>query len=114
MGDESSARSALAAGEFDHDYAKAIQDACLKAIIETSIDPTANTAMLRNSEITRALMRIMAMMAATSKNANSPTQIRRLADDLAKDFRQFGTANKASMDKEGGPPFAVLHQDELQ
>ena len=102
------------AGEFDHDYCRKIQSACLKAILEAAIDPATNTAMLRNAEISKALMRIMAMMAATSKNANSPTQIRHLAETYAKDFRQLVTANKASMDKEGGPPFPVLHQDELQ
>ena len=67
-------------------------------------------AMLRNSKITKALMRIMAMLTATSKSAGSPTQIRHLAED----FRQLVMANKASMDKDGGPPFPVLDQDELQ
>ena len=66
--------------------------------------------MLRNSKITKALMRIMAMLTATSKSAGSPTQIRHLAED----FRQLVTANKASMGKDGGPPFPVLHQGGLQ
>src|SRR3712207_5226765 len=101
-------------GQFDDDYCKAVQDACLKAVIEASIDPATNTAMLRNSEITKAFLRIMAMLAATSDEASSPTKIRHLAEDFAKDFRQLVTANKASMDKNGGPPFPVLHQEDLQ
>jgi Pyruvate/2-oxoacid:ferredoxin oxidoreductase gamma subunit len=101
-------------GQFDHDYAKAIQDACIKAIIEASVDPATNTAVLRNSEITKALLRIMAMLAATSDEASSPTKIRHLAEDFAKEFRQLVTANKASMDENGGPPFPVLHQGDLQ
>jgi len=99
---------------FDNDYCRKIHDACLRAIIEASIDPATNTAMLRNSEVTKALIRIMAMLTATSKSAGSPTQVRHLAEDFAKDFRQLVTANKASMEKDGGPPFPILHQDELQ
>jgi hypothetical protein len=34
------------AGEFDHDYCRKIQDACLKAILEASIEPATNTTML--------------------------------------------------------------------
>ncbi len=45
-------------GQFGHDYAKAIQDACFKAVIEASIDPATNTAMLRSSEITRTKLQI--------------------------------------------------------
>jgi hypothetical protein len=59
------------AGEFDHDYCRKIQDACLKAILEASIDPATNTAMLRNAEIARALLRISATLTATSKEAGS-------------------------------------------
>ena len=102
------------AGEFDHDYCRKIQDACLKAILEASIDPATNTAMLRNAEISKALLRISAMLTATAKEASSPTQISHLAETFAKDFRQLVAANRASMDKDGGPPFPVLHQDELQ
>jgi hypothetical protein len=54
------------------------------------------------------------MLMATSEEASSPTQIRHLADQMAKNFRQLVTAGKATMDKEGGPPFPVLHQDKLQ
>jgi hypothetical protein len=67
--------------QFDDQYCKAVQDASLKAIIEASIDPATNTAMLRNSEITKALLRIMAMLAATSNEASSPTKIRHLAEE---------------------------------
>ena len=102
------------AGEFDHDYCRRIQSACLKAVLEASIDPATNTATLRNGEISKALLRISAMLMATSKEAGSPTQIRHLAETYAKDFRQLVTANRASMDKDGGPPFPVLHQDKLQ
>jgi Pyruvate/2-oxoacid:ferredoxin oxidoreductase gamma subunit len=102
------------AGEFDNDYRKKIQDACLKAILEASIDPATNTVMLRNAEVSNALLRIMAVLAATSKSANSPTQIRQLAEEFAKDFRKLVTTNKASLDKEDGLPFPVLHQGELQ
>jgi hypothetical protein len=41
------------AGEFDHDYCRKIQDACLKAILEASIYPATNSAMLRNAEISK-------------------------------------------------------------
>jgi len=102
------------ASEFDHDYCRKIQEACLKAILEASIDPATNTATLRNGEISKALLRISAMLMATSEEASSPTQIRHLADQMAKNFRQLVTAGKATMDKEGGPPFPVLHQDKLQ
>jgi hypothetical protein len=102
------------AGEFDHDYCRKIQDACLKAILEASIDPATNTAMLRNAEITRALLRISATLTATSKEARSPTQIRHLAEDYARDFRRLVAANRAELDKSSDPPFAVLHQDEIQ
>jgi len=98
-------------GQFDHDYANAIQDACLRAILEASIDPATNTAVLRNSEITKALLMLMAMLAATSDEASSPTKIRHLAEDFAKDFRQLVTAN---MDKNGGPPFPVIHPKDRQ
>ncbi len=101
-------------GQFDNDYCRNTQDACLKAILEASIDPATNTAMLRNGEINKALLRIMALLTATSKEAGSPTQIRHLAEDLAKDFRQLVTGNKASMDQDGGPPFPVLYQYDLQ
>jgi len=102
------------ASEFDHDHWKKIQQACLKAIIEASVDPTTGAAVLRNGEIAKALLRISAMLMATSKEASSPTQIRHVAETYAKDFRQLVTANRASMDKDGGPPFPVLHHDKLQ
>ncbi len=102
------------AGEFDHDYCRKVQDACLKAILEASIDPATNTAMLRNAEISKALLRISATLTATSKEASSPTQIRHLAEDYAKDFRRLVAANRAELNKHSDPPFAVLHQDELQ
>ncbi len=102
------------AGEFDHDYCRKVQDACLKAILEASIDPATNTAMLRNAEISQALLRISATLTATSKEASSPTQIRHLAEDYAKDFRRLVVANRAELNKHSDPPFAVLYQDELQ
>ena len=102
------------ASEFDDAYCRKIQNACLKAILEASIDPASNTATLRNGEISKALLRISAMLVATSKEAGSPTQIRHLAETYAKDFRQLVTANKASMDRNGGPPFPVLHQKDIQ
>ncbi len=102
------------ASEFDHDYCRKIQDACLKAILEASIDPATNTAMLRNAEISNALLRIMATMAATSKSANSPTAVRHLAEEYARDFRRLVAATQAELDKTSDAPFTVLHQDELQ
>ncbi len=102
------------AGEFDHDYSRKIQDACLKAILEASINSATNTAMLRNAEISNVLLRIMATMTATSKSANSPTAVRRMAEEIAKDFRRLVTANRAELDKTSDPPFAILHQGELQ
>ncbi len=102
------------AGEFNHDYCRKIQDACLKAILEASIDPATNTAMLRNAEIAKALLRISATLTATSNEASSPTQIRHLAEDYAKDFRRLVAVNRAELNKHSDPPFAVLHHDELQ
>jgi hypothetical protein len=51
---------------------------------------------------------------ATSKEASSPTQIRHLAEDYAKDFRRLVAADRAELDKASDLPFAVLHQGELQ
>ena len=102
------------AGEFDYDYCRKIQDARLKTILEASIDPATNTAMLRNAEIAQALLRISATLTATSKEASSPTQIRHLAEEYAKDFRRLVAANRAELNKTSDPRFAVLHQDELQ
>jgi hypothetical protein len=102
------------AGEFDHDYCRKIQSACLKAILEASIDPATTAATLGNGEISKALLRISAMLMATSKEASSPAQIRHLAETYAKDFHQLVTANRAELDKSSDPQFAILHQDELQ
>ncbi len=101
------------ASEFDHDYCRKIQDACLKAILEASLDPATNPAMLRNAEIAKALRRISATLTATSKEANSPTQIRHLAEDYAKDFRRLVAVNRVELDKHSDLPFAALCQDEI-
>jgi hypothetical protein len=44
----------------------------------------------------------------------SPTQIRHLADDYARDFRRLVTVNRAELDKTSDPPLVTLHKDELQ
>ena len=52
-------------------------------------------------------------LTATCMEASSPTQIRRLAEDYARDSRRHVAANRAELDKTSNPPFAVMHQDEL-
>jgi hypothetical protein len=101
------------ASEFDHDHWKKIQQVCLKAIIEASVDPATGAAVLRNGEISKALLQISAMLMATYKEVSSPTQIRHLAETYAKEFRQLVTADRVNMDEDGGPPFPVLHRNEL-
>jgi hypothetical protein len=96
------------AGAFDHEYCRKIQDACLRAILKASVDPATNTAMLRNAELAKALLRISATLPAASKEASSPIQIRHLAEDYAKDFRRLVTANTAELNKTSELPFAVF------
>jgi hypothetical protein len=43
----------------------------------------------------------------------SPTAIRHLAEDDAKEFRQLVAVNRAELNKTSDPLFAVLHQDGL-
>jgi hypothetical protein len=70
--------------------------------------------MLRNAEISKALLRISATLVVTSREARSPTAIRHLVEDYAKDFRRLISANQAKLDKHSDPPFAILHESELQ
>jgi hypothetical protein len=98
---------------FDAAYRDRIRYAALKAIMDASIDPTTNIAALRNHEIYDAPLDLQAMILATSKDMGSPTKMRETADQFSKKLRRRITEFKAEYDK-NGPPFPVLHTDEMQ
>lgn len=54
------------------------------------------------------------MFLATSKEANSPTKIRDLADQFSKKLRQKIPEFRAAFEKHGSPFNAVIYTDEMQ
>jgi hypothetical protein len=71
---------------FDRAYRDRIREVVWEAIIEASRDPATRIAPLRNYEIYDALL---AMILASSKQANSPTKMRVIGDQFAKRLRRL-------------------------
>ena len=69
---------------FDRAYCDRIREAVWEAIIEASRDPATDLAPLRNYEIYDALLQLQAMILASSKEACSPTKMRAISTEFAK------------------------------
>jgi hypothetical protein len=98
---------------FDRAYRDRIRDAVWNAILDASHDPATNTAPLRNYEIYDALLQIQAIILASSKQAGSAAEMRVIGAQFAKRLRRLVAEFKKTYDRDG-PPFTVLHTDEMQ
>jgi stress response protein SCP2 len=98
---------------FDRVYRDRILQAVWQAIIDASRDPATKTAQLRNYEIYDALLQTQAMILASSKEANSATQMRGIGNEFAKRLRRLVAEFKDAYDRDG-LPFDVMHTDKLQ
>ncbi len=98
---------------FDRAYRDRVLEAVWQAIIDASRDPATKTAQLRNYEIYDALLQAQAMILASSKEANSATQMRGIANEFAKRLRRLVAEFKNVYDRDG-LPFSVMHADNVQ
>jgi hypothetical protein len=98
---------------FDRAYRDRILEAVWQAIIDASRDPATKTAQLRNYEIYDALLQTQAMILASSKEANSATQMRGIGNEFAKRLRRLVAEFKNAHDRDG-LPFGVMHTDKIQ
>jgi len=98
---------------FDRAYRDRILEAVWQAIIDASRDPATKTAQLRNYEIYDALLQTQAMILASSKEANSATQMRGISNEFAKRLRRLVAEFKNAYDRDG-LPFGVIHTDKSQ
>jgi hypothetical protein len=94
---------------FDKEYQDKITSAVLKAIMLASMDEAKKTAMLRNEDISEALIGIMAVMMATSKELKSRTALRKWCEDFSKRLQRLIIEAQSQP-----PPFDVIHVSEKQ
>ena len=90
-------------GQFDQDYSDRMLKACFGAIVATAKDEATSTAILRNGEIYKALLTIMATMLATSAEAKTPRGIRMLSEDFSRELAKEVRAFKVIFDRDGAP-----------
>jgi hypothetical protein len=98
---------------FDRAYRDRILESIWQAIVDASRDPATKTAQLRNYEIYDALLQTQAMILASSKEANSTTQMRGISNEFAKRLRRLVAEFKNAFDRDG-LPFGVMHTDKIQ
>jgi len=98
---------------FDRAYRDRILQAVWEAIIDASRDPATKIAQLRNYEIYDALLQTQAMILASSKEANSATEMRGISSEFAKRLRRLVAEFKNAYDRDG-LPFGVMHTDKIQ
>jgi hypothetical protein len=98
---------------FDRAYRDRILQAVWEAIVDASRDPATKAAQLRNYEIYDALLHTQAMILASSKEANSATEMRGISSEFAKRLRRLVAEFKNAYDREG-LPFGVTDTGKIQ
>jgi len=98
---------------FNQEYRDRIRNAVWQAIVGGSHDPVTNLSPLRNYEIYDALLQIQAMLLASSKDASSPSKMRKIGNLFAERLRRLVAEYNRAYNREG-PPFEVIHTDEMQ
>jgi hypothetical protein len=98
---------------FDRAYRDRILQAVWEAIVDASRDPATKTAQLRNYEIYDALLHTLAMILASSKEANSATEMRGISSEFAKRLRRLVAEFKNAYDRDG-LPFGVIDTGKVQ
>jgi hypothetical protein len=84
---------------YDTDHERALMEAIMRTIFETSAVSDADAIVIRTAECAQALVIVLAGVLAMSLPATrSPTAIRRTIDDLGKRLRRQIAAAEASED----------------
>ena len=98
----------------DDEYRKKVQLAITEAIFEVSRNPTAEAIVINNGDTIIACLNVIAFLAATSDETSTPTKLRELCQDIAKDLRQRILEMRRIGDAGGLDFLTIIKDDETK